>query len=129
MSGSASFDVALLDRGLALETAAKVRAGSWFLFTERVAPAGRLARLLPRPARQRAVHALSGDPIELPGLRITPRRRALEPLACLVADRDLYRARQDTVNLFCAVPGQSEVYGKSGLSIVLSCNGASLTWR
>jgi hypothetical protein len=130
MSVKARFDVEVLDWRVAQETVQKVRAGSWFLFGDRVAPAsGRLARLLARPTRERSVLALSGGPIDLPGLRLTPRPRAIHPLACLVADRDLYRAGQDTVNLFCAVPGQAEAYGKSGLSIALSCNGALLTRR
>ena len=130
MSVQGRFDVAVLDWRVAQETVHKVRAGSWFLFADQVAPAsGRLARLLARPTRERAVLPLSGGPIELPGLRVTPRPRAIQPLACLVADRDLYRAGQDTVNLFCAVPGQAAAYGKSGLSIALSCNGARVTRR
>lgn len=129
MSGLTWSDVTVSDMRVALDTARKTRAGTWFVFTENLAPSGRLARLLARQAKERLVLPLSGVPVELPGLRIARRDRGIEPLACLVADRDLYRAGQDTVNLFCGVPGQQAVYGKSGLSIVLACNGVALTAR
>src|SRR5262249_18013700 len=103
-------------------TAAKVRVGSFFVFQE---TSGRWGK----KATKREVLPLLEQPIELPGIRLTPKDRGLEPLATLCADRDLYRAEQDTVNLFLAVPAAAGAFGKSGLSIALEMNGASLTER
>ena len=125
------YDVAVLDWTKAQATAAQVRVGTYFVFSE-TAPApsgGRLARLLVKPAKGRAVLPLMGKPLELPGIRITPHDRTIDPLATLCADRDLYRTEQDTVNLFCAVPAAAGAFGKSGLSIALDTNGTVLTER
>lgn len=125
------YDVAVLDWSKAQATAALVRVGTYFVFSE-TAPAasgGRLARLLAKPTKGRAVLPLIGEPLELGGLRITPHDRALDPLATLCADRDLYRTEQDTVNLFCAVPAAAGAFGKSGLSISLETNSTTLTER
>ena len=44
------------------------------------------------------------QPIELEGVTITPELRTIEPIGCIVSDRDLYRAEQDTVHLFITFP-------------------------
>jgi len=118
---SKHFDVTILDWRQANETADKVRVGTFFAF--------RPASGSGKKATKRAVLPLLAEPIELPGIRLSPTDRGIEPLATLCADRDLYRAEQDTVNLFLAVPAAAGAFGKSGLSIALEMNGAPLTER
>ncbi|KOR30098.1 hypothetical protein TI03_00415 [Achromatium sp. WMS1] len=40
----------------------------------------------------------------LEGVAITPTLRNLKHISCVVTDRDLYRAEQDTVHIFIALP-------------------------
>lgn len=44
------------------------------------------------------------QPVELDGVTITPERHRIQPICCVVTDRDLYRAKQDLVHLFIAFP-------------------------
>lgn len=88
---------------------------------------GRLSRLLvqPEPARSLGrVRPLIDQPLELPGVRIVPRARSIDPVACVVADRDLYRAEEDSVRLFLAMPRPADDVG-----LVVTCNGEPFTER
>jgi hypothetical protein len=119
---SRHFDITILDWRQAERTVPNVRVGTFFVFRER---SGGEAKNVTK----RNVLPLLEEPIDLRGIRITPKDRGIEPLATLCADRDLYRAEEDTVNLFLAVPGAAGAFGKSGLSLALEMNGAPLTER
>ena len=119
------FTIQIDNRTIADTTAATTTVGTYFAFTERLgSSSGRLARLLARPAKDRAVHPLVGDPIELPGLRIMPEDRGIEPLACVVSDRDLYRAEQDTAYVFVAIPSAPK-----DAAVTLELNGSPIAQR
>lgn len=84
-----------------------LRIGHYFVFAgaELSAPADqRFSRLLVKQgsARKPRVVPLLDSVVELCGLRISPPRRDIDALACVVCDRDLYRAEQDTAHLFVA---------------------------
>ncbi|WP_428267678.1 alpha-2-macroglobulin family protein [Haliangium sp.] len=111
-----------------------VRVGHYFVFADdrsALAPArpdrrGRLARLLLRPPAPTGgrVLALTDQPVDLAGVTLRPRDRGVRPMACLVSDRDLYRAEEDTVHLFAAMPAP-----RDDVSLVVTCHGEALTER
>jgi hypothetical protein len=63
-------------------------------------------------------------PVPLAGIVITPKPRTIVPIGCVVTDRDLYRAGQDTAHLFIAFPTQPKA-----LRLRIECNGDLLTER
>jgi hypothetical protein len=123
------FSVDVNDPSRAQETARGVRVGHYFVFLDRVLdapPSGRLGRLLarkPAPGGGRVL-PLIDHPVELPGVTLTPHDRAIDPVACVVSERDLYRAEEDTVHLLVASPQPLP-----GLKLEVEQNGQPLTTR
>jgi hypothetical protein len=104
-----------------------VQIGHYFVFLKdkKVAGDSRLKRLLIENTKStNKVFPLVNKPIELDGVTITPEPRLIEPIGCVVCDRDLYRAEQDTVNLFIAFPKPPE-----DLHLNIDCNGTFFTKR
>lgn len=122
------FRTTVTDPRLAEQLREQVELGHFFVFVKdrralkRAGKAGRLFGY--RATAGRSVIALADRPVELAGVVIRPERKALAPLTCLVADRDLYRTEQDTVRLFIAAPAVTEY-----LRIELSQHGTMLTSR
>lgn len=120
------------DWARARETVTHLTVGSYFAYF--VEPPetgaggeGRATRLhldsVPRGPRVE-VYPLVDQPARLPGLLIMPDHGEPEPLGCIVPDRDLYRAGQDTVHLFIAFPVPPE-----DLRLVVRYAGESFTER
>ncbi len=105
----------------------KVQIGHYFVFVDDAAKvlykSGKRARLLGhRP--QRRVLPIVDQPIALKGVTLKPKKRDVERLGCVVADRDLYRAEEDVVNLFVALPDPPE-----DLKLIVEQNGEPFTER
>ena len=100
--------------------------GHYFAFVDAKAEPrrGRMTRLLAETTTTHRVIPLVGDSVAVAGMTLTPRDRHIDPLGAVVTDRDLYRAEQDTVYLFIAMPKPPE-----GLELVVRCNGELLTER
>jgi hypothetical protein len=82
-----------------------VQIGHYFVFLKhKTSGTGRLKRLLIEAPDKRKVLPLVDEPVTLKGVTITSKRHSIAPIGCVVADRDLYRAEQDTVHLFIAFP-------------------------
>ncbi|KHD06326.1 hypothetical protein PN36_10295 [Candidatus Thiomargarita nelsonii] len=84
-----------------------VQIGHYFVFVKqdaRWSGKGRRLRLIIEKKIKNRVLALVDKPVQLDGVTITPEPRFIEPIGCVVADRDIYRAEQDTVHLFIAFP-------------------------
>ena len=99
--------------------------GHYFAFLREGAPStkGRRARLQVEDGDEGPhVFPLVGKRIDLPGMTLMPRDRGIEPLGCVVTDRDLYRAEQDTVYVFAAVPSSP-----INLKLMVECNGVLFT--
>ncbi|MEY3012424.1 MAG: hypothetical protein RIT45_1159 [Pseudomonadota bacterium] len=107
---SLGFKIEILDPQLADQTRKIVQVGRRFVFvgdgTARPTRGPMYQRVARAPGRnkRRKVLPLIDDPVELDGLRVLPAALDVEPIAALVTDRDLYRAEQDTVHLFVAMP-------------------------
>jgi hypothetical protein len=109
-----------------------VTLGHYFVFVKdtqalegRPGREGRRERLLLEDRRaRRAILPLIDNPVQLSGIRIRPPQRSIDRIGCLVADRDLYRAEQDTVHLFTAFPAPP-----SNLHLHVECNGEAFTER
>lgn len=76
------------------------------------------------PSAGRRVLPLSAAPTRLSGLTLHAGQRPLSRLGCIVADRDLYRAEQDTAYLLIATPGWD-----GAVELEVSCNGATFLKR
>ena len=84
-----------------------VQIGHYFVFVKqdaRWSGKGRRLRLIIEKKIKNRVLALVDKQVQLDGVSITPEPRLIEPIGCVVADRDLYRAEQDSVHLFIAFP-------------------------
>lgn len=108
-----SFSIDVHDHAQASQARAGTAVGQRFAFLSgerQVRPVGRLARLMGlgrgSDATRRVIPLLS-EPVSLPGMSLTPEPLDLQPLFALITDRDLYRAEQDTVNVFLAMPAPS----------------------
>ncbi|MCK5797683.1 MAG: hypothetical protein KAI47_10895, partial [Deltaproteobacteria bacterium] len=114
--------------------------GHYFLFVGREAnrrrddrktrkEAGRFARLLAKEGSARRggpeVLPLVDAPVITHGIQITPADRGVDPIACVVADRDLYKAEDDVANLLCAFPAAPE----APVRLVIEQDGQPLTER
>jgi hypothetical protein len=101
------FQIAVKDWTLAQEIQNSVEIGHRFVFVhdgKALQRGGRLGRLFGYRAKShRSVVPMLEAPVELAGVEIEPIAERIRPLACLVADRDLYRREQDTVRLFAAM--------------------------
>lgn len=110
MNSSNKLHVTVLDPTLAQEAGDQLELGHYFVFVRdgRLSrERGRRGRLQAHRQSSRAVLAALTTPVEVAGLRITPPERSLGPAVCLVADRDVYRAEQDTVRLFVVAPPEA----------------------
>lgn len=108
------FALQITDPSRARLIAGDVFIGQYFVFTRNTQPAAspgadrRLQRLLvekPSGQPRRRVMPMITGPVVLPGVAVTPAARRFDPLACVITDRDLYRAEQDTAQVFIAIPG------------------------
>ena len=114
MSADLLFRIEVDNANTAEHTRQHLQVGARFVFVDRAEKRpGRLWRLLAKSQPKeggdaRQVFALATEPVALPGLRFHPRPLDAEPLGCLVTDRDLYRAEEDTVHLFVAMPTPPE---------------------
>lgn len=120
------FRIEVTDRRAAERSRARVQLGNRFVFSDGAMKGpGRIARLLGRGGDgERRVLPLSDRPVELDGLRFVPLPHTSEPLCALVADRDLYRAEEDTVHLFVALPEVPD-----GLKLVIEMSGEPFSER
>jgi len=122
------FQIKINDDKRASQLKDKVQIGHYFVFVKdkKTNSEGRFKRLLlgKESINQVFVFPLVDEPIELDGVTITPQPRPIEPMGCLVCDRDLYRAEQDTVNLFIAFPKPPK-----DLQLNIDCNGIFFTKR
>jgi hypothetical protein len=122
------FRTSITDARLAEQLKDQVELGHFFVFVKdgrALRKGGKTGRLFGyRAAMGRSVIALTDRPVELSGVTITPNEKNLVPLACLVSDRDLYRAEQDTVRLFIALPN-----APVGTRLEVSQNGSVLVTR
>jgi hypothetical protein len=128
-SPSPRFKIELSNARQAERTRKSVKVGSRFVFVADGAAGqsrGRLSRLLGRSGGdgERKVFPLVDRPVVLDGLRVVPPTFDAEPLHALVTDRDLYRAEQDTVNLFVAMPAPPK-----DLRLVVEYAGEAFTER
>ncbi|HHO52062.1 MAG TPA: hypothetical protein ENK18_14565, partial [Deltaproteobacteria bacterium] len=104
------FSIDIHDLSRATTARATTAVGERFVFLSGSTPArpsGRLARLLGlgrSPDATRRVLPLLGEAVTLSGMSIRGPALEPEPLLALITDRDLYRAEQDTVNVFLAMP-------------------------
>jgi len=121
------FQIKINDDKRASQLKDDVQIGHYFVFLKdkKVVRDSRLKRLLIKKTWSiNKVFPLVDEPIELNGVTITPEPRLIEPIGCVVCDRDLYRAEQDTVNLFIAFPKPPE-----DLHLNIDCNGTFFTKR
>lgn len=122
---TAAFEVTITDPAQTRDLHDEVELGHYFVFVKDgrlLRQSGRLGRLLGyRASVARTVLPLVDAPVELAGLTIRPGPRLARPIACLIADREVYRAEQDTVHLFVAMPRPI-----AGLRLSVSQNGAHL---
>ena len=120
-------DVHVSDHTRAFQVFEAMTLGHYFAFIDetKVPKTGREQRLVAEPAKSHRVLPLVGGPIELPGCILAPKSRRCTPVGTIVADRDLYRAEQDTVNVFIAVPGATS----GGFQLRLEASGQLLASR
>ncbi len=123
-----AFTASVSDFRKAERTRAHLRVGQRFVFvTGGAKPVGRIARLLGKSAGADGpmrVLPLTDQAVTLEGMSIALKPRAREPLHALVADRDLYRAEEDTVQLFIALPDVPD-----GLTLVVEQAGQVFSER
>jgi hypothetical protein len=115
------------DRSEAEKTRQSVKVGHRFVFADggvAAAPKGRRARLLGYKRNDARQVLPLHEPVDLPGLRVIPHPLDDAPLACLVTDRDLYRAELDTVHLYIAAPSRP-----TNLKLEIMMEGQPLTER
>lgn len=123
------YRISVRDYHRARQTIKYVSIGHYFIFAEdqRALPdslrvRGRNARLqLERPEK---VFPLLSEPVELAGLTLAPHPKNIEPLACVVADRNVYRAETDNVHLFVAFPSSPD-----DLYLIIEHNGGPFDIR
>lgn len=103
-----------------------VQIGHYFVFVKhkKATSIERLKRLLVTKYNKINVLPLINKTVKLNSVTITPDHRHIDPIGCLVTDRHLYRAEQDTVHLFIAFPTPPE-----DLRLTINCNGQIFTER
>ena len=108
-----------------------VWAGRHFLFVEMPVkgsalwPSARKKRLQLAEAGERLrVYPISTGPVRLPGITLTSSSADVEPLAAVVADRDLYRAEEDTAQLLIVLPS-----APADARLVVECDGQPFAER
>ena len=100
-------DVNITDYAKARQLESSAKIGQYFVFVDN---------------EQLAVKPLFKNPVELDGLTINPLQQSINPISCLISDRELYRAEKDNVHLFVAAP-----HITTGLKLLVQRNGVSVT--
>ena len=123
------FQITINDHDSAWQIKQNIQIGHYFVFIknpteQKSRDNGRLLRLVQQKCFDKSVVPLANEPVQLDGLTITPEHGFIEPIACLVADRDLYRAEQDVVHLFVAFPNPAK-----HLNLLINYNGAFFSER
>ncbi len=120
------FKITINDQKAALRIKDDVQIGHYFVFFKhkRGTSADRLKRLLVNKYYKTSVLPLVNQPVKLDGVTITPESRQIDPIGCIVSDANLYRAEQDVVRLFIAIPKPPDE-----LQLVINCNGTFFTKR
>ncbi len=123
------FQITINDHDSAWKIKHNIQIGHYFVFIKKPTEHksrdnGRLLRLVQQKSFDKSVVPLANELVQLDGITITPEHGFIEPIACLVADRDLYRAEQDVVHLFVAVPNSPKQ-----LNLLINYNGAFLSER
>ena len=103
---NAPIDFQITDWHKARELEGRISAGRHFLFVDK------------------AVYPLVDEPIQLPGMTVSPSAQAVQPLAAVVASRDLYRAEEDTAHLLVVLPAEPE-----RARLLVECDGQPFTER
>ena len=124
-------EIEITNRKLVEKFDAHVWAGRHFLFLEMPMkgsgfwPSARKKRLQLAEAGERLrVYPISTGPVHLPGMTLTSSSADLEPLAAVVADRDLYRAEEDTAQLLVVLPS-----APADARLVVECDGQPFAER
>jgi hypothetical protein len=120
------FKITVNNHQRALQIKDNVQIGHYFVFVKQPTRAGdgRLQRLNIEKQIKNKVLPLVELPVQLDGVTITPAPRPIDPIGCVVADRDLYRAEQDSVHLFIAFPTPPK-----DLRLTIDCNGEIFSER
>ena len=124
-------EIEITNQKLAEKFDGHVWAGRHFLFVEMPEkgsttwPSGRKERLQLADAGERLrVYPISTEPVRLPGITLASSSSGPEPLAAVVADRDLYRAEEDTAQLLVVVPSAT-----GDARLVVECDGQPFAER
>ncbi len=120
------FKITIRDHQDAWKRKDDVQIGHYFVYVKHKKNASdeRLQRLLVKSFNKINVLPVISVPIELDDMTIMPEVRNIAPVACLVCDRELYRAMRDTVHLFIAFPKPPK-----DLRLIIECNGELCTER
>lgn len=119
------FEITINDHDRAWKIKNNIQIGHHFVFIKQSRNLkGRLQQLFIQKDIENSVLALVKKPLQLDGVTITPKHSSIEPIGCLVADRDLYRTEQDTVHLFIAFPNPPKHLG-----LLVNYNGAFFSER
>ncbi len=100
------FKVTINEQQRAEQIKDDVQIGHYFVFVKhkKATSVERLKRLSVKKYLKNNVLPLVNQPVKLDGVTITPQHQDIDPIACVVTDRKLYRAEQDTVRFFIAFP-------------------------
>jgi len=120
------FKVTINDQQRAEQIKDDVQIGHYFVFVKhkKATSVERLRRLSVKKYLKKNVLPLVNQAVKLDGVTITPQHRDIEPIACVVTDRKLYRAEQDTVRFFIAFPTPPE-----DLRLTINSNGEMFSER
>jgi len=120
------FKVTINDQQRAEQIKDDVQIGHYFVFVrhKKATSVERLRRLSVKKYFKNNVLPLVNQAVKLDGVTITPQHRDIEPIACVVTDRKLYRAEQDTVRFFIAFPTPPE-----DLRLTINSNGEMFSER
>jgi FimV-like protein len=120
------FKITINDQQCAEQIKDDVQIGHYFVFVKhkKTNSVERLKRLLVKKYNKNIILPLVHQTVKLDGVTITPEHRHIDPIGCVVTDRDLYRAEQDSVRLFIAFPTPPE-----DLRLTINCNGEVFSER
>ena len=104
------FKITINDQQRAEQIKDDLQIGHYFVFVKqkKAVSVERLKRLSIKKYIKNNVLPIVNQAIKLDGVTITPQHRDIDPIACVVTDRNLYRAEQDTVRFFIAFPTPPE---------------------
>jgi len=120
------FKITINDQQRAEQIKDDVQIGHYFVFVKhkKATSVERLKRLSVKKYFKNNVLPLVNQAVKLDGVTITPQHRDIDPIACVVTDRNLYHADQDTVRFFIAFPAPPE-----DLRLTINCNGEMFSER